>query len=362
MIVCTRPLPNVVSPTIRPRSWSWIAPATISEALALCREVSTTSGQLGEPALALGDVARLVAPRAPAGEDHHLPLLQEEVGHRERLVEQPARVVADVEDQRRGALVQQVPQRLLQLALAVLAVAGAAGGGLVEVLQADVAGVGAGHEVVGHRVQRDLVAEHRELQRLVVVLPHHRDVHRRALGAAQPLHRVVDAHAAGVLALDLADHVAGADAQAVGGRALERRDDGDVPVHRLHGDPEAVVRALLPLLEGGVLLGLQEVRVGIERAQHLADGRGHQLVGLHLSRVALLDRAQDGGVQAQVLGEARGGGERAAAEQPPGERAGGEDRETDRADPSDLHAPVHLSPAHDHSRGPLDGRAGRRRT
>jgi hypothetical protein len=44
MIVCTRPLPKVVSPTISARSWSWNAPATISLALALWREVNTTSG------------------------------------------------------------------------------------------------------------------------------------------------------------------------------------------------------------------------------------------------------------------------------------------------------------------------------
>jgi hypothetical protein len=34
----------VVSPTMRPRSWSCIAPETISEALALSRLTSTTSG------------------------------------------------------------------------------------------------------------------------------------------------------------------------------------------------------------------------------------------------------------------------------------------------------------------------------
>ncbi len=45
-MVWTRPLPKVVSPTRRPRSWSWMAPATISEALALWREVSTTRGML----------------------------------------------------------------------------------------------------------------------------------------------------------------------------------------------------------------------------------------------------------------------------------------------------------------------------
>ena len=46
MIVCTSPLPKVVSPTISPRSWSWMAPATISDALALCFEVSTMRGRL----------------------------------------------------------------------------------------------------------------------------------------------------------------------------------------------------------------------------------------------------------------------------------------------------------------------------
>jgi hypothetical protein len=44
MMVWTSPLPKVVSPTMSARSWSWSAPATISEALALCFEVRTTSG------------------------------------------------------------------------------------------------------------------------------------------------------------------------------------------------------------------------------------------------------------------------------------------------------------------------------
>src|SRR3970040_796978 len=101
MIVCTRPLPKVVSPTISPRSWSWMAPATISEALALCRDVRTMSGRARDrpsprdPPFHLAHVARLVAPRPAAREDDHLALPQEQVRHREGLVEQPARVVAD---------------------------------------------------------------------------------------------------------------------------------------------------------------------------------------------------------------------------------------------------------------------------
>ena len=44
-MVWTRPLPKVLAPTINARLWSWSAPATISEALAVPPFTSTTMGK-----------------------------------------------------------------------------------------------------------------------------------------------------------------------------------------------------------------------------------------------------------------------------------------------------------------------------
>src|SRR5207249_1761998 len=44
-MVCTEPLPKVCVPRTRARLWSWSAPATISEALALPPFTSTTIGK-----------------------------------------------------------------------------------------------------------------------------------------------------------------------------------------------------------------------------------------------------------------------------------------------------------------------------
>ena len=197
---------------------------------------------------------------------------------------------------------------------------GPAGRRLVEVREPDVADVAADHERVRHRVQRDRVADHGELERLVVALAHDRDLDRRALRPAQPLDRVVDAHAARVLGLDPADHVAGADPEPVRRRALEGRHHGDVAVHRLHRDPEAVVLALLALLHRLVVALLEEVRVRVERAQELADRARDQPVARHVLDELGLHGVQHRGVEAQLLVEPPAARERALPEHAPRER------------------------------------------
>ena len=46
--LCALPLPYDVVPTITARSWSWSAPAKISDALALPLSMSTTIGRSGQ--------------------------------------------------------------------------------------------------------------------------------------------------------------------------------------------------------------------------------------------------------------------------------------------------------------------------
>ena len=95
-MVCTEPLPKDRVPMIVARLWSCSAPATISEAEAEPPLISTTIGLplVRSPAarvVALG----LVGVAAAGGDD--LAALEEGVGHRDRLVEQAAGIVAQVE-------------------------------------------------------------------------------------------------------------------------------------------------------------------------------------------------------------------------------------------------------------------------
>ena len=97
--VWTRPLPKVVSPTMRARSWSCSAPETISAAEAVLRLTRTTMGYLSVPSFAVGCAVDLVGEGAAALGDDDLALLEELVGDIDGLVEQAAGVVAEIEDE-----------------------------------------------------------------------------------------------------------------------------------------------------------------------------------------------------------------------------------------------------------------------
>jgi hypothetical protein len=98
-------------------------------------------------------------------------------------------------------------------------------------------------------VERDLVANDRELEGGVIARPRDGYPDRRALRSAQALDRIVDAHPPRVFVLDGTDHVTCSDSERVRGRPFERGYDRDVAVHGLDGDAQAVVRALLPFLK-----------------------------------------------------------------------------------------------------------------
>jgi hypothetical protein len=98
------------------------------------------------------------------------------------------------------------------------------------------------------------------------------------------------------------------------GRSFERRNHGDAALDGDNGDAQAEVGALLPLLQGGELLDLEEIRVRVERAQHLADRRGDRFGRVDLLGVLRLDGGEDLGVALEVHGSAIGGGLGFAAE------------------------------------------------
>ena len=106
----------------------------------------------------------------------------------------------------------------------------------------------------------------------------------------------------GRLAFDLGNDVARADAQPVGGRALERRDDGQVALAHLHRDAETVVAPLLALLKLGVLLLGQEIRVRIERPQHAADRSVDEVFRSNLGHVLFFHQPEHVGIATEKLG------------------------------------------------------------
>ena len=97
-MVCTEPLPNERVPMTVARLWSCRAPATISEAEAEPPLISTMIGLSSGQVAGAGVEALGFLGVAAAGRDD-LALLQERVRHRDRLVEQAARIVAQIEDE-----------------------------------------------------------------------------------------------------------------------------------------------------------------------------------------------------------------------------------------------------------------------
>jgi hypothetical protein len=126
-------------------------------------------------------------------------------------------------------------------------------------------------------------------------------VHRGVLRALELVDRLVEVHLVGRLALDGADHVAGAQADLRGGGAVDRRDHGQLAVAHRDDDPEAVEARLLALAHAAVGARRQEAGVRVERAQHALDRGVDQILVGDLGPVALLGDGHQLGVETQRL-------------------------------------------------------------
>jgi hypothetical protein len=97
------------------------------------------------------------------------------------------------------------------------------------------------------------------------------------------------------------DHVAGANAGAGRGAAVDRRDHHDAAVLLAHLDSDARVlaaRADPNVLE---LAGVQECRVRVEVRDHAADGRLDEVMVIHPVHVVPLDALDDLGEQPRLF-------------------------------------------------------------
>src|SRR6516165_9021581 len=234
--------------------------------------------------LVLGEVARarieaLGFLGVAAARRHDLTLLQERIGDGDRLIEQPTRIVAQVDDEALelvAGLGGEVGDRLLQ----------SLGGLLVELSDADKPDVIA-FEMRAHRAHLDARAGDGDLNRLVLALAHDLEFDLRVLRAAHLLDRLVEGEPLHRRVVEVRDNVVGHDAGLGRRRLVDRGHDLDQPVLHRDLDAEAAELASGLHLEVAEALGIHVARMRIESGEHAVDRRFDQLavVGLlHIVR------------------------------------------------------------------------------
>ena len=179
----------------------------------------------------------------------------------------------------------------------------------------------------------DAVAQHAGLDRLDVddralegeaaglgpaalAFSHDPHVHRRARRSTQAIDRLLERHVERGLGADAHDAIAAVQARAIGRRARDRADHGELVIADRDDDAEAAELAARAHAHVLVRLRVEEHRVRIERAEHAVDGCFLDLAEIDLLVVeVLLDERED-------VAEALGQGPRAVhvvdAERPAG--------------------------------------------
>jgi hypothetical protein len=241
--------------TARPRFLS--APATISDADAEPRLTSTASDDWVSPPRRALCTSRLrvetVVTTAPRSTNR--------IDQRHRLVEQAARVAAQIEDPGGGALGRQALERL----------GGLVRRGALELLHLHVADVLV--EQLGlDRGDHDLGADQVEAQQPRLALAVDVQGHRRVGRAAHAVDRLVAGEVLGGVGPDLDDVVTGLDAGAERRRVLDRLGHRELALDHADLEPEPAELAAGRHVHLARRLGVHEVRVRIERGQHAVDG------------------------------------------------------------------------------------------
>ncbi len=224
---------------------------------------------LGEVARARVEALRLLGIAAARRDD--LAPLEERVGDRDRLVEQAARIVAQIDHVALELLVRDlvgdVADRLLE----------AVGGLLVELGDADDADVVA-LDARAHRAHADDVAHDRHFDRLLDALARDLEADLGVDLAAHLLDRLIEREALHRLVVEMRDDVARAHARLGGRRVVDRGDD----LHQafLHGDLDAEAAELAARLHLHVAEALR-VHVARMRLDQLAVVRLLDIVRAH---------------------------------------------------------------------------------
>src|SRR6266446_3408306 len=212
-----------------------------------------------------------------AARRHDLAPLQEGVGDRDRLIEQSARIVAQVDDEALelvAGLGGEVGDHLLQVLRRLL----------VELRDADKPDIVA-FEPRTHGTHLDARAGDGNLDRLFLPLAHDLELDLGVLRPAHLLDRLVEGEPLHRLVIEVRDDVVGHDPGLGCRRVVDRGDDLDQAI--LHGDFDAEAAELAPGLHLHVAeaLGIHVARMRIEPGQHAVDRRFDQLAVVGLFHV-----------------------------------------------------------------------------
>src|SRR5262249_39686949 len=147
---------------------------------------------------------------------------------------------------------------------------------------------------------------------LLQALAQNGDLDRGAFGALQKFGDFAGAQIIGRFAVNRDDDVAGANAGTVGGGAHEGRNYDHLVITRAHLHAHPVVLAALLFAQQGVRLGIKEIGVRIQHAQHAGDGSVvNSLLGVDGLGVILLNHLVHLGKGAEAVvevGDSRCGG------------------------------------------------------
>ena len=263
----------------------------------------------------------VLGPRAAARGDD-LALGDEDRRHQDGLVEQAAAVVAEVEDDRLGALADQAAHGLADLAVGARGEAG-------ELDVGDLLVARARHARLDHRDVHVRALEPDLARRGLA-----RDDGQRHRGAGRALDArrgLLGGDAAQRATADGDDLVPGLEAASGGRRALEDRQHAQPARNLLDVHAHALERALRGLVERAVGLRVEVVREAVvERVDGRAERLVEQLLAIDLAVVVLLDDVDRLVVELRVVvadqrvadrARQRAAGGRRARSRPPAARA-----------------------------------------
>ena len=224
----------------------------------------------------LGVVAVCILLIAPAGRDDFAPV-EEGIGHRDRLCQQAAGVVAQVDDITtdivRAQLVLDLGNRFGKILEGLLRE-------FRDAQHADIA-----FDPVPDGFDFDIRTGERHLQRLFFTLAGDGQLDIRTDETPHQIDRLTDGHAQYRLAINMRDEVVRLDSGLCGGRFVDRRDDFYETVLHRDLDAEAAEFTLRVVLHVGEIIGVQVAGMGVERCQHPVDGGLDQLLLVHFLHI-----------------------------------------------------------------------------
>ncbi len=221
--------------------------------------------------IATSGIEALNAVGPPTAGRHDLTAIEEGIGGGDRLLEQAAWIVAQIEHQALHALAELALQRVdgaAQLGLGLL----------IERGDPDIADIAL--SVGTHRRDGDHRARHADIERIVPAGAAQGQRDQRVDRPPHLLDRLGQAHAHHRLAVDVGDHVAGLDASPERRRVVDRRNDLDQAVLHRDLDAQPAELALGLDLHVAIALGVEIARMWIKGGEHAVDrGLDQRLVG-----------------------------------------------------------------------------------